>query len=204
MTNEAAWAEWWRVYRRFVLHYAVLAEWTGCELFSIGVELGRTVEREAEWRSLIRAVRQVFSGRLTYSGNWAGDYEIAPFWDALDFIGVDAYFPLSDRPDADRATLAAGARRVVAELRAAAERYRKPVILTEVGFAAHRGAWVEPHQEGGEVSEEHQALAYRASSTPSAGRPGWPASTSGRCSAIATRRTAGGPTSGSWAGRRRR
>ncbi len=172
MASEADWTAWWRVYRRFVLHHAVLAEWADSELFSIGVELGKTVDREAEWRSLIGAVRRLYSGRLTYSGNWAGDYDRVPFWDALDLIGVDAYFPLADRPDADRRLLAAGARRTARGLEAAAQRFAKPVLLTEVGFAAREGTWIAPHEEGGTVSEAHQALAYEAL-LDTLGRPPW-------------------------------
>ncbi len=173
MTSEADWAAWWRVYRRFVLHHAVLAEWTKSELFSVGVELGRTVEREAEWRALIRGARRLFSGRLTYAGNWAGDYDRVRFWDALDLVGVDAYFPLAERSDAGRAELAAGARRTARELAAAAERFGRPVLLTEVGFAAREGAWVAPHEEGGgAVSEAHQARAWDAL-LEALGRPPW-------------------------------
>ncbi len=172
MTSEDDWQAWWRSYRRFVLHHAVLAEWTGSELFSIGVELGRTLEHEADWRFLIDAVRRIYSGHLTYSGNWWGDYDRAPFWDRLDLIGVDAYFPLAGTADADPEALAQGARRAAAELAAAARRYRRPVLLTELGFAAREAAWVAPHEEGGTLSEDHQELAYRAF-LDALGRPPW-------------------------------
>jgi hypothetical protein len=46
------------------------------------------------------------------------------------------------------------------------------VLLTEVGFAAREGAWVEPHQEGGNVSEAHQAMAYEAL-LDALGHPSW-------------------------------
>jgi len=84
------------------------------------------------------------------------------FWDRLDFIGIDAYFPLSDSLQAGRAELARGASAIAGRLAAAARRSGRPVLLTEVGFAARRGAWVAPHVEGGEYSEADQALAYQA------------------------------------------
>ncbi len=172
MADEAAWRVWWDSYRRFVAHHALLAEWSGSELFSIGVELGKTLERHAEWQELIDSVRWLYSGAVTYAGNWHSDYDRAPFWDRLDYIGVDAYFPLADAGDASPAALAAGARGVAERLRQAAERHRKPVIMTEVGYAARAGAWVEPHTEGGTFSAEHQALAYRAL-FGALGRPPW-------------------------------
>lgn len=172
MTSEDDWKAWFRSYRRYTLHHAVLARYAGSELFSIGVELGRTVHRETDWRFLIAAVRRVYPGLLTYAGNWHGDYDQVPFWDALDLVGVDAYFPLAYQADADRAELVRGAQGVVERLRAAAEKTGKPIVLTEVGFAARKAAWVEPHGEGGEVSEEDQRLAYEVL-LGTLGRPDW-------------------------------
>ncbi len=162
MPDEASWTAWWDSYRRYIAHHAFLAEWAGCSLYSIGVELGRTVEREREWNELITTVRLLFSGALTYAGNWHGDYERAPFWNRLDFVGVDAYFPLADNAEASPESLERGARALAERLRKNSERFGKPIILTEIGYAARTGAWVEPHREGGTFSAEHQALAYQA------------------------------------------
>jgi hypothetical protein len=162
MTSEADWAAWWRSYRRYVVHHALLARWAGADLFSVGVELSKTIDREAEWRDLIAAVRLFFPGAVTYSGNWYGDLETVPFWDRLDFIGIDAYFPLAGSPQAGRADLERGAEAIAGRLAAASRRFGRPVLLTEVGFAARRGAWVAPHVEGGEYSEDDQAFAYQA------------------------------------------
>ncbi len=176
MTNEKDWAAWWRGYRRYVLHHALLAQWAGADLFSVGVELSKTVGRGAEWRDLIAATRLFFPGAVTYSGNWYGDLETVKFWDALDFMGIDTYFPLSASPQASRADLEKGAREVVARLAAASKQAGKPMILTEVGFAAHKAVWVAPHTEGGEYSEDDQALAYGVL-FKALGRPKWLAGT---------------------------
>jgi hypothetical protein len=162
MTNEADWEAWWRSYRRYVLHHALLARRAGADLFCVGVELSKTISREREWRDLIAAVRRVYPGPLTYAANWYGDLEHVRFWDRLDFIGVDAYFPLAPSPQAARADLEKGAEVIAERLEEASRRFGKPVLLTEVGFAARRGAWVEPHGEGGEYSEDDQAAAYEA------------------------------------------
>ncbi|MDA8019873.1 MAG: hypothetical protein MPN21_20725 [Thermoanaerobaculia bacterium] len=172
MGSEADWSTWFHVYRRYVVHHAVLAEHAGADWFAIGVELGQTVHRETEWRHLIGSVRRVYSGHLTYAGNWWGDYDKVPFWDALDAVGIDAYFPLSDDEDADLATLRRGARNVVSQLQAAAERWDRPVLLTEVGFAARRSPWASPHEEGGTVSEVDQRLAWQVLLSE-LGKPSW-------------------------------
>ena len=162
MGDEPAWQGWWRDYRRYVLHHAVLARWSGADLFSVGCELSGTLGRAEDWRRLIAAVRQVFPGLLTYAGNWSGDLERAPFWEQLDLIGVDAYFPLSPDPAAGSAELARGAAAVVARLAAASRARHRPLLLTEVGFAARRAAWTAPHREGGTPSQADQAAAYAA------------------------------------------
>jgi hypothetical protein len=162
MKSEADWAAWWRSYRRYVLHHALLARWAGADLFCVGVELSKTTGREAEWRDLIAAVRLFYPGPVTYAANWYGDLETVRFWDRLDYIGVDAYFPLAEKPGAGKAEREQGARQVAERLARAARRFGKPVLLTEVGFAAKREAWMEPHVEGGAYSEEDQAAAYEA------------------------------------------
>jgi len=162
MSSEQDWAAWWRSYRRYILHHAVLASWAGADLFSVGVELSKTVDREAEWRDLIAATRLFFPRAVTYSGNWYGDVENVKFWNRLDVVGIDSYFPLAASPQASRADLDKGAAEVAAKLAALSRRAGKPVLLTEMGFAAHKAAWVQPHTEGGEYSEEDQAVAYQA------------------------------------------
>ncbi len=161
MTSEADWQAWWAAYRRFILHHAFLARWAEADLFAVGVELDKTAHRK-EWVELIADVRRLFPGPLTYASNWYGGLEKIPFWADLDYVGVDAYFPLSSSPTASDQELASGAREVVARLAGLAKATGKPLLLTEVGFAAHSAAWVAPHAEGGPFSAEDQARAYRA------------------------------------------
>jgi len=176
MKTEEDWARWWQGYRRYILHHAFLARWAGADLFSVGCELSKTVKREAEWRDLIAAVRLLYPGVVTYSGNWYGDLEGVHFWDALDVIGIDSYYPLSASPQATRAELDRGGQEVAKRFAAASRRLGKRVLLTEVGFAAHRGAWLAPNTEGGEPSEDDQARAYQALFA-ALGRPKWLAGT---------------------------
>jgi hypothetical protein len=176
MANEADWATWFTSYRRYILHHALLAGWAKADLFSIGCELAKTTGRTADWRDLIAAVRLFYPGKLTYAANWGGDLEQVAFWDRLDVAGVDAYYPLTDDPKADPAKLAAGARAVVDHLESVARRIGKPLLLTEVGFAASAGTWTAPHKEGGAYSEEDQAAAYTALFTAFDHRP-WLAGT---------------------------
>ncbi len=184
MKNEADWARWWAAYRRYLLHHAMLANWAGADLYCAGVELTKTAGRP-EWRRLIADVRRFYPGPVTYASNWGADLDGVRFWDLLDYAGVDSYDPLSASPQATPEELTAGARAVVAKLAALSRRTGKPVLLTEVGFAARKAAWTAPHEEGGEPSEADQAAAYRAlfgalfrdGGDGGKGRPAWLAGT---------------------------
>ena len=181
MQDEADWARWWSAYRRYLLHHALLARWSGADLFCAGVELSKTAGRP-EWRRLIADVRRFYPGPVTYASNWGADLDAVGFWDLLDYAGVDSYDPLSASPRATPAELAAGARGRVARLADLSRRTGKPVLLTEVGFAARKAAWTAPHEEGGEPSEADQAAAYRALfgalfGEDGGGRPPWLAGT---------------------------
>lgn len=45
------------------------------------------------WSTLIKTVRESYSGKLTYAANF-DNYQNIAFWDQLDYIGINAYFPL--------------------------------------------------------------------------------------------------------------
>jgi hypothetical protein len=47
------------------------------------------------WRHLIDRVGARFKGRISYAANF-DNYNEVDFWDRLDFIGINAYFPLRD------------------------------------------------------------------------------------------------------------
>ncbi len=128
-------------YRAWIV--AVARASRDADAFVVGTELDRLLEHEAEWRAIIAAIREVFDGPLTYAANWS-DVERVPFWDALDAIGVQAYFPLSDAESPREADLVAGWKRVLARLRRLHARTGKPVVFTEMGYSSSLFAAREP------------------------------------------------------------
>ncbi len=164
------WEEWEAQYHRFIMHYAELARETDAAMLVVGTELARAVhEREHFWRALIDDVRKVYDGRLTYAGNWHGEYDTIPFWDALDYIGVQGYFPLADEEDPSVADLKQGWDEHVAELRNVAESVQRPVLFTEIGYrSVHYAAerpWAWPQRgQANEVDPDEalQARLYQA------------------------------------------
>lgn len=100
ISTEAEWDGRWASYRRMILRYAQLAQRSGVEALCIGTELRSTVlKRPGEWRRLIADVRKDYGGELTYSANWNREFEEVPFWEALDYIGIQAYFRLAESTD---------------------------------------------------------------------------------------------------------
>lgn len=152
--KEAERKQWFGQYRLFLEHYAGLAARIRADLFSVGVEFARMARYEAEWRSLIQRARQIYPGKLTYSAIQGSEFETTRFFDALDYIGLNNYYPLPD----DLSTAA-----VVARVEAVQKRFGKPIIFPEAGFtslsAPHREPWDETPRK---LSPEDQARSYEA------------------------------------------
>ena len=97
-TDDAAWEKWWKAYETFMLHYAAIAQTEKCELLCIGCEMHTTERFESQWRAVIGKIRKAYSGPLIYDTNW-GDEEKVAWWDAVDIIGISAYYPVSTKDD---------------------------------------------------------------------------------------------------------
>jgi hypothetical protein len=132
--NAAEWDTWNESYRAYILKYARLAEEHQIDLFCIGTELKTPVKRNPEfWTSLIDEVRAVYSGLVTYAGNW-DSYKDFPFWNKLDYIGVDAYFPVSEEQTASVDSCAAGWEKWADELSRISDAMGKKILFTEYGY----------------------------------------------------------------------
>jgi hypothetical protein len=140
-----SWEKWFASYEKYLVHEAQLAERIGAEWLCIGTELSRS-EARPEWLRLIRVVRSIYHGRITYAANFDA-FEKTPFWRELDAIGVDAYFPLASTMEATDAQLLAGARDAVARMQRVAKANGRGVILTELGYPSTPGAWIDPWSE---------------------------------------------------------
>ena len=142
-------------YGELVAHYARLAEAIHADLFCVGVEFAKLTRHEARWRELIRLARRHYSGPLTYAANFGEEFESVAFWDELDYVGLDNYYPLPD----DLST-AGSAQRMETVYR----RFGKPVIFTEVGFSSYDGTHKRPWEDEprGAYSAEAQAAGYEA------------------------------------------
>jgi len=144
MRSEADWKAWFDQYRGMILHYAALAKEEGIEALSVGTELMEATRREADWRALIAEVRKVYPGRLTYAANWYEEADSIAFWDALDWIGVQAYYPLATTPDSPRSAVLEAWERRGDSLAKLSARVGRPIVFTEAGYRSQKGSLVEP------------------------------------------------------------
>jgi hypothetical protein len=120
--------------------------------------------------AIIADVRRVYPGLLTYSANW-DDVEDTLIFGALDFVGINAFYPLAEKDGASRLELEAGGRRVAAKIAAFARTMERPVILTEIGYTTRADPAVRPWEWPDEMTEvrvdqKAQADAYRAIIAP--------------------------------------
>lgn len=155
---------WFRSYGRFIDHFATLAATNSADLFVVGTELASLSSETDRWRAAIQLVRDRYVGPLTYAANW-DEVEQVRFWDDLDAIGVDAYYPLSTEggPTPTLPGLVAAWREVALRLKATSEEWERPVILTEVGYPSQIGATATPYEVTDQPADQNiQALAYRA------------------------------------------
>lgn len=157
-------AKWFGSYERYVSQYAKLAADSGAALFVIGTELKSMSSDTDPWRSVIDAVRGQFYGPLTYAANW-DEVSQVQFWDELDMIGVDAYYPLASDGEAPTAEgLAAAWQPNVDALNSLSDQWGKPVLITEFGYPTQSTAASNPFEvtQGKPADQAAQALLYQA------------------------------------------
>src|SRR5690606_4276638 len=111
--DDAAWETWAQGYQRFVNEWAAVARETEVEMLAVGIELRTwvTTERASSFAGVIREVRRVFPGLLTYAANW-DDVHDTVIWGELDVIGVNAFFPLAKAPGDPLSTLERSGERI--------------------------------------------------------------------------------------------
>ena len=169
----ADWTAWFASYRPFILHYAAMAARTQCEMFSVGCELGTTAVHADEWRRIVADVRAAYSGPLTYADNQVeSDPNAVTWWDAVDYIGQDAYPTLTQNVNPSVDDLCAGWGPFRQKLQQLSEKWGKPLVLTEIGARSIVGGAQNPWdwQRQGPVDLVVQSHFYEAALRMCAGQ----------------------------------
>jgi hypothetical protein len=159
--------QWFKSYERMMKYYARLAKENGVEMLSVGCEFGRITgpDYTQSWEKIITSVRKIYSGSLIYAANWSGsgEYNIQ-FWDKLDYIGIDAYFELTQKTDPTVDELVAAWQQYLPGLEALHTQWQLPIVFTEIGYRSVDGANIHPWKSGsdGPVDLQEQADCYEA------------------------------------------
>jgi len=173
LKNETDWLQWERDYEAYILAFAEIAAAQNVDAFCVGTEYKiAAIEREDFWRNLICKVRDIYGGPkhpkhpITYASNW-DNYNNIPFWDALDFIGVDAYFPLQNAATPKLDILLENWKPLKNQLEACAKKHQKQIVFTEYGYmSCDYTAWQNWENENNrnslKVNLDAQSIAFEA------------------------------------------
>jgi len=162
-SNPGERASWFHNYENFIIKQAMIAEDNEVEIFVIGTELVKLAKYDKEWKKIIKQVRDVYSGKITYAAEGNNAFKIE-FWDGLDFIGLDVYFQLTNKINPELKDLEEGWKKNEEKIRLLSEKYNKKIIFTEIGYKSVIGTAVRPWEWNGdqEVSQLQQAHAFEA------------------------------------------
>lgn len=189
---------WFNSYKAMLSRYARVARDTHAEGLVVGAGLSGMTNDETDrnyWRDIITQVRsgalmgdgKGYKGELTYAAQWDSVVQDAQtptdkpfFWDLLDSISIDAYFPVSDGSAGGNPSVEAletgwtttpfGGLPMtpVAIVKALHAKYDKPVRFT-LGYLSQTGTAAFPEksaydnmQSGGKTARAPQSRAVEA------------------------------------------
>ena len=156
---EPKWGNWFQAYTEFQLHYARIAEQTGCEMFLPGCEMVMAERRETQWRELIARIREVYHGVISYNTDKYQEDHVT-WWDCVDMISSSGYYPIDDwEKELDR-------------IEAVVKKFGKPFFFAEAGCMSVEGsskvpndwsikAQVRPYEQADWYERMYQAISKR-------------------------------------------
>ncbi|GAB4330452.1 MAG: hypothetical protein Kow0069_38070 [Promethearchaeota archaeon] len=163
-SNIEASPEWFDAYEAFVWEQAELAQVAGVELFFVGCEMGNMQVHDGEVRALVAGVRERYDGLVSYAANH-DSFWFVTWWDAVDLIGVDAWWPFTTSYDPTLEELVAVWDSFYERLMQFAVRWNRPVFFPEVGLQARDGSNMVPNdnkfsdrQDVGEMALFYESL----------------------------------------------
>ena len=189
---------WFDSYKYMLSQYARLARDVGADMLVIGTGLTKMTDEpaeQAEWRKIAEEVRSGdlmgddkggFTGKLTYAARWDSIYADVYdpgahqfFWDALDYIGVEGFWPLigAKDPGHDDPTISRlrqgwtfnfikGGAPPASSLRSLHDEYQLPVILTGLGYLSRGGTAAAPSNGDGLQASRGGTFNLRAQQRP--------------------------------------
>lgn len=147
--------------------------------------------RDCGWRHVVHALRAPtyasfvghksqpggeYSGKLIYAASWSGaqegatdsEYDHITWWDAVDYIGVDAFFPLTQNADVSVSDLVnawhgkgldlQGQGDIYGKLAKVSGTANRPVLFTAAGYKSAAGANGDPLGVSSESPDQNEQL----------------------------------------------
>ncbi len=153
-------------YEAYILELAQIAKDQKVELFAVGTELKKfATQRPAFWRQLIKKVRKIYSGPITYAANW-DEYNKISFWQDLDYIGVDTYFPINRMKTPEVRKTIRNWKAIQRQLRKLSKAEDRQILLTEFGYRnvsyAGKRPWTHDKGENIPINNQTQVNLYQA------------------------------------------
>ncbi len=137
--KKADWEKWEKSYEDYILPFAELAEEKCIDILCIGTEIKQSaIKRPQFWNLLIHKIRSRYAGLITYAANW-DEYHELKFWPKLDYIGIDAYFPLSDKTTPEMEDLMFPLEQVLTTIENFSKLHKKKILFTEYGYLSVDG-----------------------------------------------------------------
>lgn len=159
--------EWFRHYADFINFFAEFANQNRVDLFCIGCEFTSMIGEEwsSAWEKIFFEVRARYLGAITYAESWSA-FEGVGWWNLVDYVGINAYFPLSEKKDPTLEELKNEWIKIADYIERWQLEINKPVIFTEIGYQSVNGTNMQPWNSSlvdvGEVDLQEQADCYEA------------------------------------------
>lgn len=125
---------WFKFYQEELLKIAKIAEENGTDMICIGHNLKHLSYYERHWDELIKAVREVYSGKLTYSASLDIEFLKSGFWKKLDYVGLIADFELEISKDTQKEHVAEKLNELIKVSKYMHKVWKKEVLITRASI----------------------------------------------------------------------
>ncbi|MBI5431739.1 MAG: hypothetical protein HZA52_02795 [Planctomycetes bacterium] len=181
IVTPGGWEAFFAAQERVGVHYGLLSELAGAELFCFAGEISNASVTKAtkyntweraelpgrarQWQNVIERTRAAYTGGLLFAAETLYEAEAIQFWGLLDFIGIDVMPEvvldgLGDEFSRERVVKTLqGLLFSCAEV---AEIHARPLIVTEFGFSSTADGWKLAAMPRGEYDGDMQSRLYEA------------------------------------------
>ena len=177
----------WDYYTKFAVDTAIVANKINAKLLILGTETDKLALNPSKWRSIIKSVKQHYSGPLSYAASFSGKPNFSAsqwsmpkrcgpcktkIWGEFDFIGFEPYAALTAKKDPSLDEMKKGVRKIIDKVMLPiSKKYNnKKIIIPEIAFFSFDGVNTNPISldtskykiEDMPPDHEEQSMAYQA------------------------------------------